>query len=69
MIICNNYDCKYQSKRRTTITNVYSRKRKVHTCKLKTITLSTNNEMKDYFGFNCASCVDYEQKSMIKEVE
>ena len=69
MIICDNYDCKYQSKRRTTITNVYGEKRKVHTCKLKTICLVTDNEKKDYFGFNCTSCAYYEQKSMIKEVE
>lgn len=69
MIICNNYGCKYQSKRRTTITNVYGRKKKVHTCKLKTITLSTDNEMRDYFGSNCTQCVNYEQIPMIKEVE
>ena len=69
MIICNDYGCKYQSKRRTTIVNSYGKKVKVHTCKLKTITLSTDNKMKDYFGFNCTKCVDYEQIPMIKGVE
>ena len=69
MIICNNYDCEHQSKRRTTITNVYGEKRKVHTCKLKTISLVTDNEIRDYFGFNCTKCVKYRQILTMKEVK
>ncbi len=69
MIVCNNYDCEHQSKRRTTITNTYGKKVKVHTCKLKTISLVTNSEMKDYFGFDCTKCVKYEQLPTMKVVK